>query len=129
MSRFDNSGGGKFSGRGEGNYRRKSFARGNSPVKKKRDNVPAPDPDLIRLNKYIANSGVCSRREADTYIAAGNITVNGKTVKDFYFLGSSSQTISLKNWDCRNGGTYSGNCTAQGLVTLYDSLDFDENWN
>ena len=30
----------------------------------------------IRLNKYIANSGVCSRREADKYIKAGLISVN-----------------------------------------------------
>lgn len=37
---------------------------------------------LIRLNKYVANSGVCSRREADTFIAAGNVTVNGKAVTE-----------------------------------------------
>jgi 23S rRNA pseudouridine2605 synthase len=35
---------------------------------------------LIRLNKYIANSGVCSRREADILITAGAVTVNGKIV-------------------------------------------------
>jgi len=38
------------------------------------------DTSLIRLNKYIGNSGVCSRREADTYIATGSVTVNGKIV-------------------------------------------------
>ena len=32
----------------------------------------------IRLNKFIANSGICSRREADKFIEAGIITVNGK---------------------------------------------------
>lgn len=36
----------------------------------------------IRLNKYIANSGVCSRRDADIYIASGNVTVNGKTINE-----------------------------------------------
>jgi len=35
---------------------------------------------LIRLNKYIANSGVCSRREADELIANGAVSVNGKVV-------------------------------------------------
>ncbi len=35
---------------------------------------------LIRLNRYIANSGLCSRREADEYIANGQITVNGQVV-------------------------------------------------
>ena len=34
----------------------------------------------VRLNKYIANAGVCSRREADQLIQQGKITVNGQTV-------------------------------------------------
>lgn len=38
--------------------------------------------DGIRLNKYIGNSGVCSRREADTYIATGLVTVNGKVINE-----------------------------------------------
>ena len=40
------------------------------------------NPDLIRLNKYVANAGICSRREADTFIAAGNVTVNGKVITE-----------------------------------------------
>ncbi|MEX2592112.1 MAG: pseudouridine synthase [Anditalea sp.] len=36
----------------------------------------------IRLNKYIANSGVCSRREADSLIENGLISVNGKLIKE-----------------------------------------------
>ena len=40
------------------------------------------DPDLIRLNKYLAHSGICSRREADTYIEAGLVEVNGKIVTE-----------------------------------------------
>ena len=42
------------------------------PVKK--------EPELIRLNRFIANGGVCSRREADEIIRKGLITVNGKKV-------------------------------------------------
>jgi 23S rRNA pseudouridine2605 synthase len=34
----------------------------------------------MRLNKFIANSGVCSRREADEFITAGLVTVNGEVV-------------------------------------------------
>jgi len=34
----------------------------------------------MRLNRFIANAGVCSRREADTYIEAGVVTINGKIV-------------------------------------------------
>ena len=40
------------------------------------------DVSLIRLNKYISNSGICSRREADMYISIGNVTVNGKVVTE-----------------------------------------------
>ncbi|MBK6965184.1 MAG: pseudouridine synthase [Bacteroidales bacterium] len=36
----------------------------------------------IRLNKYIANSGICSRREADTLIESGAVSVNGKIVTE-----------------------------------------------
>lgn len=36
----------------------------------------------IRLNRFIANSGVCSRREADEYILAGVVTVNGEVVTE-----------------------------------------------
>lgn len=36
----------------------------------------------IRLNRYIANAGICSRREADTYITAGMVKVNGKVVTE-----------------------------------------------
>ena len=39
-------------------------------------------PEEIRLNRYIAGSGLCSRREADEIIQNGFITVNGKLVKD-----------------------------------------------
>jgi len=40
------------------------------------------DPEKIRLNKFIANSGVCSRREADNLIKAGAVMVNGKIVTE-----------------------------------------------
>jgi len=49
----------------------------SKPAKKKQDVVNG-----IRLNKYISNSGICSRREADTYIATGLVTVNGKIINE-----------------------------------------------
>ena len=42
----------------------------------------AADDGLIRLNRYISNSGVCSRRKADELIAAGVISVNGEVVTE-----------------------------------------------
>jgi 23S rRNA pseudouridine2605 synthase len=47
----------------------------------KTDREPAGD-GLIRLNKFISNSGVCSRREADELIKLGVITVNGTTITE-----------------------------------------------
>jgi len=41
--------------------------------------APAPTAE-IRLNKYIADAGICSRRNADMYISAGNVTVNGEVM-------------------------------------------------
>lgn len=41
---------------------------------------PSPSSDEIRLNKYIAHAGICSRREADKLIEAGLVSVNGKVV-------------------------------------------------
>lgn len=40
----------------------------------------------IRLNKYIASSGLCSRRKADELIESGVVQVNGKTVKELGYL-------------------------------------------
>ena len=46
------------------------------------DSAATPIKEEIRLNKFIANSGVCSRREADTLIQAGVVTVNGEVVTE-----------------------------------------------
>ena len=41
------------------------------------------DPNAeLRLNKYMANSGICSRREADEYITGGKVKVNGEVVTE-----------------------------------------------
>src|SRR5574344_2114534 len=42
----------------------------------------SPVQNVVRLNKLIANSGVCSRREADTLIQAGVVTVNGTVITE-----------------------------------------------
>jgi len=47
-------------------------------------------PDLIRLNRFIAQAGICSRRDADALIQNGEIKVNGKVVKE---LGTKVKPI------------------------------------
>ena len=66
---------------GKGNDRTKRFSKENAPVTKKAPQTKS-NPDEMRLNKYIANSGICSRREADMYISTGSVTVNGKVVTE-----------------------------------------------
>ena len=45
--------------------------------------LPEVDPnEPIRLNKFLANAGVCSRREADEFITAGVVSVNGEVVTE-----------------------------------------------
>lgn len=48
----------------------------------KKDQPEETGPKETRLNKYIANAGVCSRREADQLIADGKIKVNGEVISE-----------------------------------------------
>lgn len=49
---------------------------------KKGDPLPSFNEDEIRLNKYLSNAGICSRREADVLIQTGVITINGQVVTE-----------------------------------------------
>ncbi len=60
-------------------HKLKNYKIKSSPSKTK------DESDEIRLNKYIANSGICSRREADKYIKSGSATVNGKVITEMGF--------------------------------------------
>ena len=54
--------------------------------------------NLIRLNKYISNSGLCTRREADNYILNGRVSVDGKIIT---ILGSKILTNSKVRVDSK----------------------------
>jgi len=61
----------------------KEFSKKKIVLKKKELKAEEPTGDgLIRLNKYISNSGVCSRRDADKIISDGLITINGEVVTE-----------------------------------------------
>ncbi|MFB9109114.1 pseudouridine synthase [Flavobacterium gyeonganense] len=51
--------------------------------------------DEIRLNKYISNSGVCSRRDADIYIQSGNVKVNGVAVTEMGYLVKLNDVVNF----------------------------------
>ena len=61
--------------------------RGKKPKEttQNKPSKPSNPSDGIRLNKYIANSGICSRREADMYIQVGSVSVNGAVVSEMGF--------------------------------------------
>lgn len=65
------------------------------PVKKTSPKPPS-DNAPMRLNKYIANSGVCSRRDADVMIATGVVTVNGEVVTE---MGSKVMPGDVVKYD------------------------------
>ena len=52
------------------------------PKVRKGDPLPSFNEDDIRLNKYLSNAGVCSRREADVLIQTGVVSVNGEIITE-----------------------------------------------
>lgn len=67
----------------------------------KESNKPVKENNLqkstgVRLNKYISNAGVCSRREADELIAAGDIKIDGKVMTDMGIKVMAGQTVTYK---------------------------------
>lgn len=55
-----------------------------------------PKPQEVRLNKYIADAGVCSRREADVLIADGKIKVNGKVMTEMGFKVNRTDKVEYE---------------------------------
>jgi len=60
---------------------------------KKGDPLPSFNENEIRLNKYLSNAGVCSRREADVLIQTGVVTVNGKIITELGYKISPTDTV------------------------------------
>ncbi len=64
-------------------------------IEKKSFSKPsAASEGLIRLNKYIANAGICSRREADKLIESGAVTVNGKIISELGYKVNPADIVA-----------------------------------
>ena len=91
---------------GPGSFNKDSYAGIKSMITRRpvvngsdSEDVFVPEiKDVVRLNRFIANSGVCSRREADTLIQAGVVTVNGEVVTE---LGTK---VNIHDDDIRFNG-------------------------
>ena len=102
---------GGYQPRQQGGYQRQGYGRqpygqrqGYDPnakysfkkrIEYKEEHIDPDEP--IRLNKYLANAGVCSRREADDYIAKGEVTVNGEVVTELGTKVKRSDEVKFQN--------------------------------
>lgn len=68
------------------------------PSRNVQPDIAAPvQTEKMRLNRYIANSGICSRREADELIRMGLVTVNGKAVTEMGFKVNPGDEVRYEN--------------------------------
>ncbi len=87
--------------RAQGTKKPKFSAKASEEATKKIEKKPNPvakrpkAKDEIRLNKYISNSGVCSRRDADIYIQSGNVKVNGNPVTEMGYLVKPGDVVNF----------------------------------
>ena len=86
---YNRGGYGQQGGYQQGGYQQRQRTPGYDPnakysmkkrIEYKEENYDPNEP--LRLNKFLANAGICSRREADEFIQAGVVTVNGEVVTE-----------------------------------------------
>lgn len=86
----------------ERGYQKTYKARKSAPERlggkgPKRPVASAKEDGLIRLNRYISNAGICSRRKADELIAAGVVSVNGTVVSELGFRVDPAKDVIRYN--------------------------------
>ena len=79
-----------------GTFKPRFKKKGESPKSAKQAPVNK-NPGQTRLNKYISNSGVCSRRDADELIQMGLVTVNGKVVTEMGYKVNPGDEVRYEN--------------------------------
>lgn len=79
--------------------KKKSFNKSKSTTDapKKRVVTTPSNQTGIRLNKYISNAGICSRRDADLYIETGSASVNGKIITEMGYRVQPTDEVRFDN--------------------------------
>ena len=81
---------------GELPYERKPLKKAVIPTAPKKKEKTFADDGLTRLNKYIANAGVCSRRKADELIESGAVMVNDELIKELGYKVKDTDKITFQ---------------------------------
>lgn len=85
-----------FAGRDPRDKKGRKPGRGQAGSKDRREPREKED-GLIRLNRYIANAGICSRRDADELIAQGDVSVNGKVITEMGYKVQPTDVVKYGN--------------------------------
>ncbi|GIV37050.1 MAG: hypothetical protein KatS3mg032_1429 [Cyclobacteriaceae bacterium] len=83
--------------RASGSVPAKPLHKGKAPKKAGPETSAPAAPETIRLNRYIANSGICSRREADKRIAMGLVSVNGQVITEMGYKVKPGDVVRYEN--------------------------------
>ncbi|HET7819003.1 MAG TPA: S4 domain-containing protein, partial [Bacteroidia bacterium] len=74
---------------------KKAFTKSDSLTSSPSVGSTSTASEQIRLNKYLSNAGICSRREADKFITAGVVTVNGKIITELGYKVNPNDKIQF----------------------------------
>lgn len=80
----------------------KVVAKSKKAGPKRTSDQPNVSEDAIRLNRYVANAGICSRREADVLIATGVVSVNGKIVTEMGYKVNPGDVVTYGGVPIKN---------------------------
>ncbi len=80
---------------GERKYTGDKRTFGKKGVEKAKPSAPSSPKGPVRLNKYLANAGVSSRRDADAFIQEGRVMVNGKVVSELGYKVSPGDEVKF----------------------------------
>ncbi|GAB4203826.1 MAG: hypothetical protein Fur0023_11010 [Bacteroidia bacterium] len=84
-------------------HKRSTFNKQDKPERTDKKLLTEKDEHVtIRLNKYIANSGICSRREADKLIEAGAVKVNGEIITTLGYKVKPTDTVEVEGQKIKN---------------------------
>lgn len=75
---------------------KRNIKKGATEKRISKEDTPPKSPEEIRLNRFIANAGVCSRREADKLIQDGKIKVNGSIVTELGTKVTSKDKVTYE---------------------------------